>query len=155
MPAASRRRWSYSLRTLFVLVTVFAISLGYYGNWARQRRAEVHWLVNKKRIEAVSMDGLLIRWDGKTPTLPWLLQLFGEEPEAVIVVAIDEASADDLKHVESIRRLFPEAQINTRKLVPFVLLIDRTMRSHSSSSASCESFVVAVVGFFSTRHRLA
>jgi hypothetical protein len=39
MTPARKRRWTFSLRTLFVVVTVLALWLGYHVNWIRERRA--------------------------------------------------------------------------------------------------------------------
>ncbi len=37
VPFAPKRRWSFSLRTLFVVVTVSCVWLGYELNWIRER----------------------------------------------------------------------------------------------------------------------
>src|SRR5437762_3184379 len=43
-PAPPRRRWfSYSLRTLFVLVTLFCVGLGVQVKWNRDRTSPVPW----------------------------------------------------------------------------------------------------------------
>ena len=39
MTPAPKRRWTFTLRTLFVVVTVFGIWLGYEMNWIRERHA--------------------------------------------------------------------------------------------------------------------
>jgi len=47
VPFAPKRRWfRFSLRTLFVVVTVFCLWLGYHVNWMQQRRA----LLNKQSV---------------------------------------------------------------------------------------------------------
>jgi hypothetical protein len=85
-----RRRWSFKLRTLFVLVTVCACWLGYSVNWIRQR----HELL---------ASGLIVTTEpGRAPLGLWIL---GEEG----FKSIDCLMEGD---VEAFSRLFPEAQTN-------------------------------------------
>ena len=91
----------FSLRTLFVLITLISIPLGwvaYQLNWIRQRRAFVE--------EFQSYNGLpFIRVDPRypPPECPWSISLFGESPRDDIRVP--------KQYADEARRLFPEALV--------------------------------------------
>ncbi len=115
---APNRRWfRYSLRTLFVVVTVFGCWLGYELNWIRQR----HELLAKH--EALVSKHLGQHWDNLSPrqrrlkpAVPLPLLLFGEEGKFRVVLAIEAErnvqepiySFPEWKRAE---RLFPESEI--------------------------------------------
>lgn len=95
-----RRRWSFSLRTLFVVVTVVAIPLGWIGyqlNWIRQR--------------AIFLDGPhrgpWRSYEAHGKLLPWHLALFAEMSYSQI--ELNTAATD--RDFEMTKRLFPEAEI--------------------------------------------
>jgi hypothetical protein len=91
-----RRRFRFSLRTLFVLVTIVGVWLGFQLNWIRERHEFL-------RRPAVSEDSSILD-DSACPTkAPWELRLFGEPPIKVIVVP----SA----MTEEAGRLFPESLV--------------------------------------------
>jgi hypothetical protein len=92
------RRWfRFSLRTMFVLVTVFCVWLGYQLNWIRQRR------------DAIRSDIILsIGTDETRP--PGLLWIFGEQGHSQI-----SSFRTDEVEINRLEELFPEAQI----FVPF------------------------------------
>jgi hypothetical protein len=114
---APRRRWfSYSLRTLFVLVTVVAVWLGLELRFVRERES---WLqVNKALIRArepielqpiparsVSVVGM---WTYSRPTngsFPFWRKWLGDAPVEYIV--FPEGWTDQ----ERVKRLFPEAEL--------------------------------------------
>ena len=76
MPAPKRRWFAYSLRTLFVVMTVFACWLGYQLNWIRQRH-------NAK----IGFGYLQIATTGPIPChAPWPLRWFGEEGHSLLLV---------------------------------------------------------------------
>ncbi len=121
MTPTPNRRWSFTLRTLFVVVTAFACWLGYELNWVRQRRA----IVSRADIRA-SEDGYL----EPPPVAPRFLGLFGEHAyHGITIVIVDQqrlepngvwamVMADDKRltqqerdEMEGISRLFPEATI--------------------------------------------
>ena len=83
----------YSLRTLFVLVTLIAIPLGWYDyhrEWIRRRH---EFLTGKVRYTAPVYD--------HSSRCPWQLKLFGEGAINLI------RAPTDLQHEAA--RLFPEA----------------------------------------------
>jgi hypothetical protein len=98
MDTKPRRRWfSFSLRTLFVLVTLAALVVGWVAwslNWIRQRREFVH------RFE---LDTGILTVD-PVPSAPGLLWLFGEKGVQHILLPHESEYAEA-------QRLFPEAQI--------------------------------------------
>jgi hypothetical protein len=94
---APRRRWSFSLRTLFVLVAAFACWLGYSMNWIRERHA------------ALAQDGVrhALQWRGSTGPMPLSLTILGES--TVPVISLGTAELHGQK--ERMRQLFPEATV--------------------------------------------
>jgi len=94
MPSFSFLRFRYSLRALLVLMTAFALFLGYHLNWIHQRRAAI----DSGSLLAVEYSGDL------SPPGPGLLWLFNERGYDTVFVPND--SEDTLKRA---RALFPEA----------------------------------------------
>jgi hypothetical protein len=105
---APRRRWSFTLRTLFVVVTVLAIPLswvGYQLNWIRERhraleggRVSHMW----RKISSEHPD----EFGADDP--PWQLRLFGERCRGETLIA-DGLSDDEAKRIQS---LFPEYKLH-------------------------------------------
>jgi hypothetical protein len=86
MSLAPKRRWSFSLRTLFVVVTVFGGWLGYELNWIRQRRSVVEIpnieCIDSLRLAEVGLEG---------PNAPFMLRLLGEPGYKVLrIPMVDE-----------------------------------------------------------------
>jgi hypothetical protein len=118
--AKPRRSFRFSLRTLFVVVTVFACWLGYQLNWIRERHAYLSKadaffagapLAPSRFRWNVTMadDPDLQRWSasvGLPARAPWSLRIFGEPAVAMIDVTDEEFAQDWVKRG---RRLFPEA----------------------------------------------
>ncbi len=136
MTTAPKRRWfAYSLRTLFVVVTVFGVWLGYELNWIRERH---EFLAQEKlRQEAawpVAMRDRNVNWwrnqmESSDHAAPGLLWIFGEQPVGDLLVTIPTRDIKvslrqdgniEFTHREILRsqpdfqqakRLFPEATI--------------------------------------------
>jgi hypothetical protein len=88
-----RRGFQFSLRTLFIVLTLVGIWLGYHVNWIRQRHRfyqELWW-----------KDDNLGFFDPKP--FPWSLRLLGESPKLFLVVP--------KQLVPEAESLFPEATI--------------------------------------------
>ena len=106
-PAPKRHWFRFSLRTLFVVVTVFAVPLGwvaYQLNWIRQRREFIR--AQAERGNAMGTMTAFI-------DAPGMLWVFRENGYRFIGVLADEdATASDTKRATA---LFPEAQILAMK----------------------------------------
>jgi len=110
IPVPRKRRWSFSLRTLFVLVTLTCCWMGYQLNWIRQRHAflaEQTAILNAHNFERPSADSI------EYCDAPGLLWVFGERGRADVYVWVDVGpdtplTASDLERVARARRLFPE-----------------------------------------------
>jgi len=110
-----RRRWfRFSLRTLFVVVTVVGGWLGYELNWIHQR----HQFLEAQHTKRVAHR---FSWDPNDDyrgdrTAPGLLRFLGESGYSWVDVWVDgrhseELTATDLERAREARRLFPEAEI--------------------------------------------
>jgi hypothetical protein len=127
MTTAPKRRWfRFTLRTLFVVVTVFGIWLGYELNWIRQRHAVLsgpHVVSYVSGVNGVSPVQALA---------PWSLRLFGERGAYLVFLAfVDDERAShcaspienderlgqlnsiELFELERVTQLFPEASVVT------------------------------------------
>ena len=116
MTAPKRRWFSYSLRTMFAVVTVLCVWLGYELKWIRQRRAIVAAFPKWSALEGV--PNIVMR----QPDAPGLLWLFGERGYATVslMVVVDdsldvlddsslpEAAKTELKYATA---LFPESVV--------------------------------------------
>ena len=107
-PAPKGRCFRFSLRTLFVLLTLFACWLGYSTNWIRQRR------------EALAMDRVGTEYRkpfAYTPaaaTAPGLLWLLGERGYKTISYWIPDGkdrewTPSEKADIDRLEQLFPEA----------------------------------------------
>lgn len=95
------RRWfRYSLRTFFVLLTVFAVWLGVQVKWIRDRHAALAWA---EAHAAVGEEA----YPAATRDAPWSLRLLGEDGVTMIVICSDDKEYS----LEGLKRLFPEADI--------------------------------------------
>ncbi len=97
LDSSNHRRFRFSLRTLFVLVTLAALWIGWSFNWIRERRE----FVREGNTSAPCAHG-------STSRAPCLLWLFGEQGAEVVLLFTDEKADYDRA-----RRLFPEAQVET------------------------------------------
>lgn len=107
-PAAPRRRWfSYSLRTLFVLLTAFGLFFGWLGvqlKWIHDREQAVEWL----RDHSVERLGSCAIICNQNPA-PWGVRILGGDSITSVrctLTGVESAATD-----REIRRLFPEAEI--------------------------------------------
>jgi hypothetical protein len=94
MDKPNPRRWfRFSLRTMFVLVTVVCVWLGYQLNWIRQRREVLN---SGEFLGFQEVDR-----ESRPPSLLWL---FGERGYSALACSknVDK---------EAIERLFPESTI--------------------------------------------
>ena len=96
-----RRRWfRFSLRTFFVLLTVFGVWLGVQVKWIRDR----HQALGEKHYGRV--------FAGIPRQAPWSIRILGESGYALVRAHTDPACTDeDNKRIEcELKRLYPEAE---------------------------------------------
>ena len=89
------RRWfRFSLRTLFILLTLFGVWLGVQVKWIRDRNQLIE--TNRLSTEAGGVA-------------PWTIRLLGEPGYATIFVNANYGQSLD----NEVQRLFPEAVVGT------------------------------------------
>jgi hypothetical protein len=116
-PTPTKRRWfRFSLRTMFVLVTVLCIWLGHSLTWIRQRHAVFH-----RHHPPLGMSRNGIRTD--YANAPWSIRLLGE-PGAVAILLKRGTNAAER---ERIQELFPEAKIYSLPLRSIAKVSDQPM----------------------------
>ena len=93
------RRWfRFSLRTLFVAVTVFCVWVGYQCNWVRERHKALK-----------ELNRLNVLFDSQK-LAPWSIRLI---ERGVPSIAVDPDVARDVQRIRELKRLFPEATLCT------------------------------------------
>jgi protein-S-isoprenylcysteine O-methyltransferase Ste14 len=113
MTAPPRRWFRFSLRTLFVVVTLVGLWLGYYLNWMQQRREARAWL------DCQFIGGSFGPIQSDPSAFPWGLRLLSEERRSFILMRHEPTEHDwkkrppeeYLRLMEKVRRLFPEAEV--------------------------------------------
>jgi hypothetical protein len=111
-PHPKRRRFQWSLRTLFAAFAVVACWLVYHVNWIQTRREDREWL--KSRQAAIyeqpygesTLHGATI-WPPLTQHFSWSLWILRESP-AIVIDSPPMADSD----LERLRRVFPEATVH-------------------------------------------
>ncbi len=108
MTNTAKRRWSFSLRTLFLTVTAFACWLGYELNWIRERHALLddnsRWMAYEASV-----------WGKSGQYAPGMLWLLGEKGYESIYRRTEAPDEDAVipdriqLEIRQAERLFPEA----------------------------------------------
>ena len=102
-PDPPRRRWfRYSLRTFFVVVTIFGVWLGYQVKWIRDRQEALDQHVCIGSLAPPQRDA------------PWPLRWFGEVGYHSIVIRMP----DSQQEVARVGHLFPESQVIEPRNLP-------------------------------------
>jgi hypothetical protein len=118
MPQApsTRRRWyQFGLGTLLLVVTAFAVWLGYGLQWARSRKQVIQYV---ESLTSPSPPRMIYPpesvADDKRPwkKMPWTLISLGEQPVGMITLSPDYYSQTECDYIQS---LFPEAIVVLRK----------------------------------------
>lgn len=111
--ATPRRRWfRFGLRTMFVVLTMFSLWLGWQANWIRER----HSLIDAPQQTGVEPEydvisqsmSLRAPLQVETKDAPWPLLWLGERGVYTLYIRDDMPKAE----VARIRALFPEAEID-------------------------------------------
>ena len=97
-PQPQRRWYQFSLRSFFVVITLFGIWLGWELYWFKTRH---DWLAAKNYLAAFPAAGAR-----KVPHPQLVIALFRQE--AISQILLDNASEAEVARV---RRLFPEADV--------------------------------------------
>jgi hypothetical protein len=124
MPNPPRRRWfQFSLATMFVVVTLTAIPLGwtaYSLNWIRQRRA----VLAEEKIHRNPHRRILGIWPTEwcRENSPGMLWLFGEpatELVQIVIPDVNNITEAQYKRLAQCERLFPEAEVELVQNMPW------------------------------------
>jgi hypothetical protein len=105
-------RWfRFSLRTMFVLVTVFCCWMAYHLNWIRQRRETREWLDLLEQKHGLT--GTACGLQDERPNLPLSLRILGEEEDRLIFICLPEYmdEFESEKWFNKVQRLFPESYL--------------------------------------------
>jgi hypothetical protein len=107
-PAPKRRWFQWSLRTLFVVVTVFGCWLGYELNWIRQRHRYLEDQADLRARFPGAIQSSAVPVDA-----PGFLWLFGERGHggelSILVLEADPGHFADIgAEIAKARSLFPE-----------------------------------------------
>jgi hypothetical protein len=102
------KRPKFSLRTLFVVMTLIAITTAwvvYQLNWIRERRVARNWAI-KHGVEYYYENGDPIK-------MSWFFQLAGEEGISGMTVRMYEGEDD--KMLKELIRVYPECKVSVKK----------------------------------------
>ena len=99
------RRWfRFSLRTLFVLLTLFGVWLGVQVKWIRDRDQALIWVLQN--------HGFFFNPESLPAMAPWSLRLLGEAGVGEINFRMVHQPESELEEREKVlKTLFPEAFI--------------------------------------------
>ena len=108
--APPRRRWfRFSLRTFFVLLTIFCVWLGVQVKWIRDRHEalQLHDSISVDFYGGIIVEGGGSRMISHSPKAkaPWGIRIFGEAGVGTILVDPPETDYSRLT------ALFPEAKV--------------------------------------------
>ncbi len=110
MTESPRHRWTFSLRTLFAVVTLFALVC--WLGWNLHRVHQRDGMVISLSARGAMFGRTVSNTPHNSPPLVW--KLLGAEPVQLIEVPASGFSEDDLLRLAT---LFPEATIRSRTLI--------------------------------------
>jgi hypothetical protein len=103
-PKSIRRRFRFSLATVFVVVTAVAVFLGYELNIVRERQAAARWIKNNVgRFHTVSDCNQMFN-TSEPETIGIIRQWLGDETAAWIAIPRECSPSEEAR----IKSLFPE-----------------------------------------------
>jgi hypothetical protein len=102
------RRFQFGMRSMFVVVTAFALWLGWELQFIRQRRAARQDFLHRGGMCDVNA-GLFRYWTMPEKTIPFWRRWMGDKVTNNFVVSQDShLTKEEIKNIE---RLFPEASV--------------------------------------------
>jgi hypothetical protein len=135
-----RRRFYFSLRTLFVMVTILGVVLGWLGvqlKWMHDRSEALRWIADFRARQLAAESGSVLppmkgEWVSHASVkAPWSLEILGETGVERLEVYQGWLNSDSRYSLNELRSLFPEAEVKA----------SAARRDQTSSNASKEWFV--------------
>jgi hypothetical protein len=104
-PDKSHRPWfRFSLRSFFVLLTIFAIWLGVHVKWIKDRHEAMTWMKTHPSSAYVAVRLRQVN-------APWSIRLFGED--GVETICVDLQTDEGRAKASELAHLFPEADVGS------------------------------------------
>jgi hypothetical protein len=118
--AATRRRWTFSVRAMLIAVAIIALAVGWVAN-------QLHWIRQRHVLMA---NGLILPKDlgdphpsqrppaGPWDIPPWPLGWFGErgvEAPSITLISVPVDEVDSIAELTRVQRLFPETTVQRWK----------------------------------------
>jgi hypothetical protein len=119
-PTTPRRWFQYGLRTMFVVVTVFGVALGWIGmqfKWKHERERALHWLLPIRERQIAHLSGRTIpqanglALSNAGVPVSWRLKVLGVRGVERIEVFEDSVGTRGGYSLDELRILFPEARV--------------------------------------------
>jgi len=117
-------RFRFGLRTVFVVVTLCGLALGWLGvqiKWLRDRRSAIEWVCKQDAFNIVrdhashgsgwAITDMYDDDEVRAVEAPRSLRLFGETAVALIYVRVQDTQQRAAEHRQHLGRIFPEATI--------------------------------------------
>jgi hypothetical protein len=120
MTLATKRRWfRFSLRTLFVAVTVIGVWLGWQFNFVNERRAMRAWIVDHggfvdifTRPDTTGSLAIIhysrLMGPDEEPEIPQWRRWLGDEAVNQVMMPAESSAAD----INRAKHLFPEGEVD-------------------------------------------
>jgi hypothetical protein len=123
MTTKTLRTWfCFSLRGMFIVITLFGVWLGRQVQWMRERHEARAWIVAHETGTHVARDGIdddywstelvngvAVTTRKKVRNAPWSIRILGEERLPFITLEKSKLSESDIPRIDSLHALFPEA----------------------------------------------
>ena len=126
MPTApiNRSRFTFSLRTLLVLVTIIGSFLGYLAiqlQWIRDRSEAKRWLIDTRARQLARDSGIIMpprkgTYLSRSEKAPWILRILGEGGVERLEVEPAWLNSDSRYSIDELQLLFPEATVRTARV---------------------------------------
>ena len=122
-----RRRFRFSLRTLFVVVTILSLALGWLGvqlKWIHDRHEALRWIADFRERALAAESGRVVppmkgEWVSNAGVkAPWSLEILGETGVERLEVYQDWLNSDSQYSLDELRSLFPEAEVRAAATRP-------------------------------------